>query len=964
MATARLPGIYFETVAPPPPALLPRMDITAFAGFLPSGPIDLPFAVEDPARFQEIFGVDLPLAWDRASNSLRLAQTPPAVRSFFREGGRRCWIVRLADKALFNRWVIPGLLEVDSAGGFHAGWVQARSEGSWSDDLNVNATLLETPLPAVALDTSGNAPRVSGLDPGDVVQLYFPSTGTLAYHSATDSRWFWFGAASPAVSPALQPDSVTFLGPGIDVALPFTSLGSDGSELVLHVTRDTALTVPPGSWLRMRIGGQTLLFQVESMEAGLSTPSSPGADESASLTSTLAWWVLDGETAWSINRANVVQISTVTFELWAWPEGSPVMTIADLGLAADNARSWGLLPTDAVLYAPVERPAPIPYAALAGDIDYPRFPVAAPMVATLGLPLGMTTLVRSDFTQGASLPGASALERDGLASFGAGVSGEGLFIDSRLSGSELATLQQDAFFVQYQAQNPSPPTGIYALLGIDEVSLVAVPDAIQPGWRACPPQVQQLATPDPLQVSQPDAGGKYTVSWGAVPKAAGYTLQEAGDPLFATTVTSRDAGANLSLALTNGAQCGLELYYRVAAYGAGGNSPWSVTASVELRTGSFLVCNQQLLLAPQLQLFDERTRIILEWTLPSGVADGFTLQTSGDPQFQSPSTPYQGNLTRFEYWNIPGSPAYFRANAQRGGESSPWSNTVETAPAPVAPYEVLADPNPPTLLLDIHRALLRMSSARGDMVAILSVPASYRRDETAGYQILLAQKVAPEDTTGRMLSYGALYHPWVVVRDNTQPLPLSLRTVVPDGSVCGIIAAKALSSGAWIAPANIAINSAVALAPTLQDDAPAVFAANQINLIAQQPEGFLVMDQDTLIADLEFQPLNVRRLLILLRRLALREGVRYIFQNITPTFQRAVTRQFEQWMQQLLSQGAFSGRAAQDSYRVIADASVNPPDAIDQGQFVVVLQVAPARPMRFLTVKLVQSGGTLTIEEG
>jgi phage tail sheath protein FI len=49
---------------------------------------------------------------------------------------------------------------------------------------------------------------------------------------------------------------------------------------------------------------------------------------------------------------------------------------------------------------------------------------------------------------------------------------------------------------------------------------------------------------------------------------------------------------------------------------------------------------------------------------------------------------------------------------------------------------------------------------------------------------------------------------------------------------------------------------------------------------------------------------------------------------------------------------------------VITDASVNTPYAMDQGRFVVELLVAPAVPMSFLTVKLVQSGGQLSLVEG
>jgi hypothetical protein len=855
--------------------------------------------------------------------------------------------------------VIPGLLQVDTQGGLHAGWVQARSEGSWSDQLQVNATILESPLPPGAVLRTGSEPQVVGTVKGDVVQLYFPDSQTLAYHTLSDARWFWFQDAT--AGPVAKPDSVLLLGPGSETPVPFVGLDANAGELVLHLTRDAALGVPPGSWLRLQSGSNVLLFLVEAMEAGSSAAASPGAPEPASLTSRLVWQVMDPAAAWNAKRNATVQASVVTFELRARPQGATEQRISDLGLVPDHPRFWGLLPTDAALYAPVDRPAPVPYAALATEIDHPRYPLAAPATIGLGLPLGMPGLVRADFAQGASMPGATALERDGLTSFDID-----LFIDPRLRTSEAGTLVQDAFFIQYQANVPSPPEGLYSLLSVDEASLVAVPDAAHTGWRTAPAQIKPLSAPDPVQVSPPDAAGNYTVSWGAVPTASGYRVQQAADPLFETAVTSRDAGANQSLNFTNDPQCPLKLYYRVSAYGVAGSSPFSVTVSVELGAGSFSECNAHPLAAPALQLFEERNRLILTWTAPNGAAAGvFTLETADDPEFAAGFTLFQGDDSRFEYWKVPGPPAYFRVNVQRNGEASPWSNTVSTVAEPVTPFEMIpdAEAGPPVVQLEIHRAMLRMASARKDMVAIMSLPISYRRDEATAYRQTLAANIALEDNTGRMLSYGALYHPWVVVRDNSGPLPLSLRTGPPDGGVSGVIAAKALAAGAWIAPANVALNSAVSLVPTLQDYAPQAFAANRINLIAQQPDGFFVTDQNTLMADPEFRPLNVRRLLILLRRLALREGVRFVFQNITPALERAVMRQFESWMNELLARGAFAGLAAQDSFRVVADATVNPPQAIDEGRFVVELRVAPSRPMRFLTVRLVQTGGNLTLEE-
>ena len=488
----------------------------------------------------------------------------------------------------------------------------------------------------------------------------------------------------------------------------------------------------------------------------------------------------------------------------------------------------------------------------------------------------------------------------------------------------------------------------------------------------------------------------WAVSWTAVPGASGYLLQQSSDLSFVRGVIQTDVGNVTSVPQQNNPDCPETLYYRASAHGVAGSGPWSITGSVLLGTGDFFVCNQSPLGAPNLTLVPDTSqvtgvnRIFLSWTPAAGEADGFTLQIGDDPLFESGYyNLYQGADTSLQYWQVPGPPVYFRVNTQRGTASSPWSNTVYTTPEPISPWQV----NPPTaqsnagytnpqlispctvtsppgisaapLMLLVHMAMVRMAAARGDIVAILSLPLSYRTPDATAYP---AQLTAALETTesGRILSYAALYHPWLIVTDNTNPPPASLRTVAPDGSVCGAIATKTLSSGAWIAPANIALNNVVDLEPVLSSDAPTTFFTGQINLIANQPEGFLIESQETLV-DLtknpELEPLNVRRLLILIRRLALREGMLYVFENITPTFQRQVSRQWDGWMQQLLARGALAGTSAADSYRIVADQTVNPQSSIDQGRFIIQLQIAPSVPMQFLTVQLTQSGGQLSLLE-
>ncbi len=137
-----------------------------------------------------------------------------------------------------------------------------------------------------------------------------------------------------------------------------------------------------------------------------------------------------------------------------------------------------------------------------------------------------------------------------------------------------------------------------------------------------------------------------------------------------------------------------------------------------------------------------------------------------------------------------------------------------------------------------------------------------------------------------------------------------------------------------------------------------------VNVIAQDARGFLPQSAMTLSDDPDLALINVRRLLSLLRRLALREGAAYVFEPLDDAFERLVQRGFEGLLTHLFERGAFAGENAASAFEVNTTASLNPPQSVEQGRFIVELRVAPSLPMSFLTVRLVQSGDrTLVMEE-
>jgi hypothetical protein len=152
IGTRPLPGIRFDV---PPAALddpLPRMDVAVLVGFASSGPLDWPVLVESVAEFRSIFGDDLPLAWDSQRDEMCYSLLGQSLAQFFANGGRRCWVIRVAgDSASYNYFPVPGLLvaRYDSDGHLHSlapAFARSASRGSYADGWQLRAAISQRSL--------------------------------------------------------------------------------------------------------------------------------------------------------------------------------------------------------------------------------------------------------------------------------------------------------------------------------------------------------------------------------------------------------------------------------------------------------------------------------------------------------------------------------------------------------------------------------------------------------------------------------------------------------------------------------------------------------------------------------------------------------------------------------------------------------------------------------------------------
>ncbi len=928
-AVRRLPGIRFDAQPVPPPRTLPRMDVAGFVGFAATGPLDLPVAVADMAQFTEVFGAAAPLFRDPVSGRAVAAYLAPTVRAFFRNGGLRCWVVRVAghrpgrpgeptvvSTASRARFPVPGLARPGADGLPEQAHLAARAAGSWADDLAVSAGLLSTRL--VLAGEPRWDPLSSTVDclvqgpvrlaAGDLIRVTYPRTGVRLLFAVTGAApaapgdpfgvtgtgALWLAPWAPDSDdpiPATAHPAPTGTNAAVIVPASVRATGPDGS---VRVELDVAPERVPaaGTLLRIDVQGGQLLLPVERVRVAATSvlsgrllrPSAAPPEESSP-------------------PAAAGPAEVLTFELRTRLGDERLAVLGPLGFHPDHARYGGALPADEELYATVpttDDPVPRPLPALWREVTSPRFPLAGVAGGPILYPIGMDTTAGWSFGRAEPQPGRT-LERDGLGSFDAGI-----FLDPALAGSGTGTTLETADYLRYRSARPRDLVGVHALLTADEVTLVAVPDAVHRPWRpAEPPPAPTPPAHEPFER---------------------YTGCNHDGTVFEDCV--------------------------VAALPA---PTWAAAAP-----------------GPRA---DRTGNLHLAWYAVEH-ADAYLVEETADVRsWRDARLVYRGPDTAVDLYGLaPGEYAY-RMRALAGPVSSDWSDGIAVAAIAGEPWmaDHAADPAPDSTLLGVHRSVVRMCAARGDLLAVLSVPRHYREDDVAAHT---ARLHGPEPTGGsgvgaavlpisgeeRTLSFGALYHPWPVNAPNDRTA--SADPVPPDGAATGILAKRALLRGAWVAPANEVLTDVVALEPRL---APASYQGlqdAQVNAVRHEPRGYLWLSADTLSDDTDLRPVNVRRLVSLLRRVALRDGPANVFEPNDDMLRRQVRRSFEAILSDLLVRGAFAAATAEQAYRVVIGDPPNTGQSVDQGRLIVELKVAPSVPLRYLTVRLVHTGGRVVATEG
>ena len=135
LGTYRTPGVYFEWQDSVPPQIdIPRTDIAGFVGIAARGPLHIAVKINSWIQFANVFGAHIPQGY--------LAY---AVEGFFANGGRTCWVVRIADPntASTAKSVLP-----DKRGRVE---VRAASPGVWANKARVRPVVRGGAIDAISI---------------------------------------------------------------------------------------------------------------------------------------------------------------------------------------------------------------------------------------------------------------------------------------------------------------------------------------------------------------------------------------------------------------------------------------------------------------------------------------------------------------------------------------------------------------------------------------------------------------------------------------------------------------------------------------------------------------------------------------------------------------------------------------------------------------------------------------------
>jgi phage tail sheath protein FI len=215
--------------------------------------------------------------------------------------------------------------------------------------------------------------------------------------------------------------------------------------------------------------------------------------------------------------------------------------------------------------------------------------------------------------------------------------------------------------------------------------------------------------------------------------------------------------------------------------------------------------------------------------------------------------------------------------------------------------------------------------------------------------------------------YGALYGPWITVADPLSKAATPIRSLPPTGHVLGVYARTESTRGIHKAPAgdDARLLGALDVEYRLSDaELTDLVKTGSVNGVRPVTGAGIVVDASrTLSTDPRWYYVNVR-LLFNYVKASLRQGLRWVRQepNRDTLWNSVKHGSVRPFLLGLWGQGAFGTGQPADVFTVICDATNNPPDEVDKGNFHVEVYFYPSKPAETIVITIGQqpSGASAT----
>lgn len=274
---------------------------------------------------------------------------------------------------------------------------------------------------------------------------------------------------------------------------------------------------------------------------------------------------------------------------------------------------------------------------------------------------------------------------------------------------------------------------------------------------------------------------------------------------------------------------------------------------------------------------------------------------------------------------------------------------------------------------DLTDRVLEVAEERADALGIIDIANVFTpsTENTESFSTNLGSvdtAVTSIQTRDLNTSYGCTYYPWVQIKDTRTDV---LVWTPPSIIALGTMASSEANTELWFAPAGFN-RGGLTKGPPFTAGVPVVSVSerltqkqrdklyeNNINPIARFPsEGIVVFGQKTLQAtDSALDRINVRRLLIYLKKEVSRMSADVLFDNNLPATWNRFTSMVNPFLASVQSRFGLS------DYKVILDETTTTPDLVDRNIMYAKIFIKPARAIEFIALDFIITKSGASFED-